>query len=411
MKILIHGINYSPELTGVGKYSGEMAEWLAAHGHQVRVVTAPPYYPQWRVSEGYSAWRYMRDAQSGSSPMVYRCPLWVPAVPSGIRRVVHLSSFVISSLPVMLLQIFWRPDAVLVVEPAFFCAPTAWLTARLSGAKVWLHIQDFEMDAAFQLGLLNNGRFGNLAFKAERWIMRRFDRVSVISEGMLERLKAKGVESFRRELFPNWVDTKIIHPMSSPSPMRRELGIPDGKVVALYSGSMGLKQELEILVEAARDLCSEHLIQFVLCGDGAAQARLLGLSEGLANVTWMPLQPRERLNDLLNLADIHVLPQIANVADLVMPSKLTGMLASGRPIVATAEPGTQVGEVVSRCGLIVPPGKARDLASAIRLLSVDSAARRRLGAMAREYAVENLDSSRVLREFERVLTLCCGSAS
>jgi colanic acid biosynthesis glycosyl transferase WcaI len=293
---------------------------------------------------------------------------------------------------------------VLVIEPAFFCTLSAWLTARLSGAKVWLHIQDFEVDAAFQLGLLNKGRLANLVFKVERWMMRRFDRVSVISERMLERLKLKGVESFRCGLFPNWVDTNLIYPTRSSSPMRREFGIPDEKIVVLFSGNMGAKHGVEVLVDAACRLRSEHRIQFVFCGDGAAKARAVQLSTGLSNIKWLPLQPLERLNDLLNLADIHVLSQLGDIADLVMPSRLTGMLASGRPIVATAAPDTQIGKVASQCGRIVTPGDAGELAEAIRLLSDDSSERRRLGENARRYAVENLDSSRILGEFERALT-------
>jgi len=161
LRILIHGINYFPELTGIGKYTGEMAEWLVSRGHEVRVVTAPPYYPEWRIADGYSAWRYRREARAGVT--IWRCPLWVPKKQSGKNRLLHLASFALSSLPVMLSQVFWRPDVVLVVEPPLFCMPTAWLVARLSGAKAWLHIQDFEVDAAFELGLLPQGKLQRLA--------------------------------------------------------------------------------------------------------------------------------------------------------------------------------------------------------------------------------------------------------
>jgi colanic acid biosynthesis glycosyl transferase WcaI len=164
MRILIHGINFSPELTGIGKYTGEMAEWLAPQGHDVRVVTAPPYYPQWQVADGFAnAWSKSQLSALASSLhtsaatgklVVYRCPLWVPAKPSGLKRILHLASFALSSLPVMLSQVLWRPQVVWVVQPALFCAPQALLVARLCGAKAWLHIQDYEVDAAFDLGLL-----------------------------------------------------------------------------------------------------------------------------------------------------------------------------------------------------------------------------------------------------------------
>ena len=103
MRIVIYGINYSPELTGIGKYSGEMAEWLASRGHEVRVVTAPPYYPQWRIREGFSnIWSKEEKSytdltfNNGSGVLVYRCPLWVPEQPSGFKRLLHLASFAFS---------------------------------------------------------------------------------------------------------------------------------------------------------------------------------------------------------------------------------------------------------------------------------------------------------------------------
>jgi len=152
LKILIYGVNYAPELTGIGKYTGEMSEWLAEQGHDVRVVTAPPYYPEWKVSNAYASGFYRKEQVNGVE--VYRCPLYVPAKPSGMKRIVHLASFALSSLPIMLKQVFWKPDVVMVIEPPLFCAPTAWTVARLSGGKCWLHIQDFEVDAAFELGII-----------------------------------------------------------------------------------------------------------------------------------------------------------------------------------------------------------------------------------------------------------------
>ena len=152
MKILIYGIHSAPALTGIGKYSAEMAEWLAARGHEVSVVTAPPYDPQWEVQPGYRAGRYAQETRRGVT--VRRAPLWVPARPGGLKRLVHLASFALSSLPSLLRAAAGRPDIILVVEPALFCAPAAWLAARLCGARAWLHIQDYEVDAAFELGLL-----------------------------------------------------------------------------------------------------------------------------------------------------------------------------------------------------------------------------------------------------------------
>src|SRR5690349_17980540 len=106
-----------------------MAAWLAEQGHEVRVVTAPPYYPQWKLRPGYSSWRW--HTESGAALRIWRCPLWVPQKAGGLKRVLHLFSFAASSLPVMLLQVGWRPDVVWFVAPTLACAPGALLTARL----------------------------------------------------------------------------------------------------------------------------------------------------------------------------------------------------------------------------------------------------------------------------------------
>ena len=153
MKIVLLSMNFAPELTGIGKYSGEMVDGLVARGHEVRVVCAPPYYPTWKVQEGYAGNAY-RTEQIKPGLTVHRCPVWIPRRLSGLTRLVHLASFAVSSLPVLLRLVLWQPQVVFAVAPALFCAPAAWLTARLSGAKAWLHIQDFELDAALRLKML-----------------------------------------------------------------------------------------------------------------------------------------------------------------------------------------------------------------------------------------------------------------
>jgi colanic acid biosynthesis glycosyl transferase WcaI len=405
LRILLHGINYSPELTGIGKYSGEMAEWLAARGHLVRVVTAPPYYPAWRVDTDYLAWSYKTEpATSQNGVRVYRCPIYVPRRPSGKTRVLHLASFMLSSLPIMLSQAQWRPDVVLAVEPTLMSSVAGLMTARLAEAAAWLHIQDFEVDAAFDLGLLDSdGLVHRLADAVERRMMHRFDCVSTVSEKMMQRLPEKGVAAEKTVMFPNWVDTDAIAPLDEPSQLRRQLGLGPDKVVLMYAGNMGIKQGLELLPQLANEFAPDPRIHFVFCGDGAYRAQLAGLLHGTSNVTMLPLQPRDRLNDMLNAADIHLLPQRSDAADLVMPSKLTGMLASGRPVIATAAPGTQVALALESCGIAVPPADRRGLFAAVRTLANDAEMCNVMGIAARAYAVEHLGKERVLERFESEL--------
>lgn len=416
-RILVTGINYAPEHIGTGKYTGEMCRWLAARGHSVRVVTAPPYYPAWSVWPGYRRLWFQKESLAGTE--VIRCPLWVPKKPGGLTRMLHLASFALTATFAMLYSLAWRPRYVVAIAPTLANAPAAWLVARLAGARCWLHIQDFELDAALDMGIVDAGPARRVAMALERWLLRRFDRVSTISPRMLERLSTKGVEAGRQILFPNWADIDAIQPLDRTSAYRQELGIPDDAVVALYSGNMGLKQGLELLGEAARALSRQNAaaaappangpgtalpaIHFVFGGEGPARELLEQACSELPNVHFLDLQPTERLNDWLGLADIHLLPQRADVADLVMPSKLTGMLASGRTVLATALPGTGVAQVLRDCGMATPPGDLDAFVAALTRLAADAEMRALLGRAARQLAESTLSRDNILSRFERHL--------
>ncbi len=410
MRILIYGINFWPELTGIGKYSGEMADWLASRGHEVTVVTAPPYYPQWRLGEGYSTWRYRREVRQHS--VIYRCPLWIPKTLRTRTRFLHLLSFALSSAPVVLWRALrWRPQIILTVQPPFMCGPVAWFGSRLCGAKAWMHVQDWEIDAAFELGMLHGTWLKRIMRRVERFLMARLDHVSAVSPQMLERSGTKGVNERRTTLFTNWVDTESIFPMRSVNPFKAELHLQSDKLVVLYSGNMGRKQGLELLVEAARQLTRDTNLVFVLAGDGSLRESLQLQAKGLPNLFFLPLQPSSRLNALLNLADIHVLVQRSQATGCFMPSKLTGMLASGRPIIATAEPESEVAQIVEECGLLVRPGHLGGLVSAIRQLAGNPDLRRLFGDSARQSALAKWDKQKVLLNFESVLSEQMGIAN
>jgi len=400
-RILITGINYAPENIGTGKYTGELCEWLASRGHEVRVVTAPPYYPAWKVWPGHRRFWFAREWRNGVD--VIRCPIWVPAQPRGLTRMLHLASFALSSLFAFAHAIAWRPHAVVAIAPTLTSAPGAWLLAKLTGARSWLHIQDFEVDAAMDMGIVDAGPLKRFALAAERWLLRRFDRVSTISPKMLERLAHKGVAQDKQIQFPNWADIDGIRPLDAPSAYRDELGIAHDAVVALYSGNMGLKQGLELLGEAARTLADHPSLCFVFGGDGPARGALEAACAGLPNIRFLGLQPTERLSDWLGLADIHLLPQRADVADLVMPSKLTGMLASGRVTLATALPGTGVANALIRSGVVTPPGDVDAFVMALRTLAADAPLRCTLGLAARQQATDTLSRDAILAVFEHNL--------
>ena len=226
-----------------------------------------------------------------------------------------------------------------------------------------------------------------LARWAENRLLKLGDRVSTISPQMCAKLVAKGVAPDRVFEMRNWANARFAPDPAGAEALRAEWNL-DGRIVALYSGNIARKQGIEILVEAARLLQHRADIAFVICGEGPNRAELERLAAGLRNVQLHDLQPAARMGAMLTMADLHLLPQIAGAADLVLPSKLTNMLASGRPVIATCDPGTGLFAEVEGCGLVTPPGEAAALATAISTLADDPARRAELGKAAAERAVE-----------------------
>lgn len=400
MRILILGINYAPEMISIAVYTTGLAEHLAKEGHTVEVITALPYFPAWRVFDGWRGLMWRRDPPKPGLRVTH-CPLYVPTKPTGPRRVLHHVSFAVSALPVTLWSALRRPpDIVFVLAPSMISAPVGCLAAWVSRAKSWLHIQDFEVEAAFATGLLQEkSRSGRMALAFEAWVLRRFDRVSSISGPMVAKLSAKGVPARHTTELRNWADLGRIRPLTAPSPLRAEFGITT-PFVALYSGNLANKQGLEILPEIARLLAHRTELTLVVCGEGPMRAKLIEHAAGQKNIRFFPLQPVEKLNDLMGLADVHLLPQIAGAADLLLPSKLTNILASGRPVLATTDAGTALGEEVQGAGLLTPPGDAIAAARNLERLLDDADLRTALGIEARRRALERWDMSAILQSLQ-----------
>ncbi|MCK0195599.1 WcaI family glycosyltransferase [Ancylobacter sp. 6x-1] len=368
-RIVVYGMNYAPELAGVGRYTGEIGEYLASVGGDVTVVTAAPHYPGWRVQDGY---RNAYNATMQDGARVIRTPLLLPKkTMGGIWRLIAPLSFAASSAPVVFWQILrQRPEVVFCVEPTLFAAPVAQLAAKLVGARTVLHVQDLEVDAAFAVGHLGNASWlKRLGFGFEKFSLNRFDRVITISNRMMERLAGKGVAQRQLCILRNWVDVDHIRPLDGSSPYRTELGYQPDDFIVLYSGNVGAKQGLNVLLDAAEQLTDLPRIKFIVAGEGPAKEALQKRYGHLASLRFLPFQPYARFNEFLNLADLHALPQEKDAADLVLPSKLGGMLASGKPIVVTAEPGTELADFLGSGGVITPPGDATALAAEIRRVS------------------------------------------
>jgi len=375
-RVLFIGGNYSPEQIGIGKYNGEMVDWLANQGYDCTVITSFPYYPEWKVQEMYakrSFW-FKKEIKEFNDPAaipvkIYRCPQYTPKNPSGMKRMLLDFTFSFSSLFVLFRLLFTKKfDCVICVVPSFQVGLLAIIYKKLTGAKFLYHIQDLQIDAARDMGMIKSTRLINTLLSIEKYILKQADVVSSISEGMIKKVVAKCDKQV--VFFPNWVDTNLYYPIEENDGLKPAFDFEKTDKVVLYSGAIGQKQGLDIILYTAKLL--QHLtdVKFVICGSGPYKKTLQDKAKalGLKNLVFMPLQPSEKFNQFLNMADVHLIIQKENASDLVMPSKLSTILSIGGLAVVTAPEDSSLYKVLSNydMGIITEPEQLELLAEAIK---------------------------------------------
>jgi len=364
-RVLVYGMNFAPEFTGVGRYTGELALALAAMGWSITAIVTPPHYPGWRVPAPY---RNLYRTEDVGGIEVIRCPLYLARDMRGLARLLAPLSFALSSLPVALWRLLrHRPDVLLCIEPTLFSAPVAAALARLLGVRTILHVQDLEIDGAFEVGHLKNGMVRRAALMFERVTLRLFDRVVTISETMRAALIAKGVPAARTSVIRNWVDLGAIAPIGTRA-YREVVGILPSAFVALYSGNIGAKQGLDMMLDAAERLSGRTDVLFVIAGEGPEKARLQARYGHLGTVRFLGFQPEAALSAFLDMADVHVVPQLATTADFALPSKLGPILASGRRVIVATRADQELARFLGSAATQIAPGDDAALADAVLAL-------------------------------------------
>jgi len=406
-RVLLIGGNFSPELTGIGKYNGEMIEMLANLGYDCTVVTSYPYYPHWKVQEPYTktcGWfkKEIKVAMGAEiHPIkVFRCPHYIPEKPTGLKRIISDFTFCFSAfLKIFELLFSKKIDYVLVVAPPFQLGLLGVLYKKIKGAKFFYHIQDLQIDAARELNLIKSPFLINSLFKIEKYILKKADIVSSISEGMIKKIERK----YQREVvfFPNWVDTTLLSPLPEREKLKNNFGFEASDKIVLYSGAIGEKQGLEAVLDAAKVFQERPGLKFVICGSGPYKEKLQEQKElqKLDNVVFLSLQPFEMLNAFLNMADIHLVLQKSNAADLVMPSKLTAILSIGGVSIITASKGASLHDVVykHKMGILTEPENTSLLIEAIELALISD--NQSIRKNARSYAKQFLSIDEIFRKF------------
>ena len=378
MRVIVWGINYAPEPTGIAPYNTDLCDFLVSRGHEVEMVAAFRYYPYWeRLPEDRrKLWR--RD-QMGAVP-VHRCWCYLPKQPSALKRIFHELSFCCMSFLRMLT--LKRADVVVVVSPPLALGFFAWIACALRRAPFVFHVQDLQPDAAIGLGMLRQGLMIRALYWLEALAYRKASLVSSISSGIIGAFERKGVPINKRLLFPNWlrVQPQDLSLCGDGLRVRRKFGISDSALLALYSGNIGRKQNIGILLEAARLLDQTSTmareIVIVIGGDGAGRAEL---EHALAanpcdRVKLLPLLDDKDYADMLAAAQVCLITQAAGTGQYFFPSKLLSALCARVPVIAVADADSELSAAVREGGFgeCVPADAPGPLAGTLIQLANDS---------------------------------------
>ncbi|MEH1962533.1 MAG: glycosyltransferase family 4 protein [Nostoc sp.] len=400
MRILIYSYNYYPEPIGIAPLMTELAEGLVKRGHEVRVVTAMPNYPERQIYQEYRGKWYLNEYKNGVQ--IQRSYVWIRPQPNLLDRVLLDASFVVTSFVPALIG--WRPDVILSTSPSLpSCVPVA-LLAWLRACPVILNLQDILPEAAVHVGLLKNKLLIQLFTLLEKFAYHSASKISVIADGFVDNLRSKGVKADKIVQIPNWVDVNFIRPLPKKDNPFRVAHNLNGKFVVLYSGNIALTQGLESVVKAASLLRHIPDIVFVIVGEAKGLQRLQQecLDCGADNVLLLPFQPRKYLPQMLAAADVGLVVQKKNIVSFNMPSKIQVLLASGRALVASVPDNGTAAKAIRQSGggVVVPPEDPQALAMAILDLSQNPEKVKTLGYKSRQYAVEHYAFEQALNQYE-----------
>lgn len=397
MKITVWGINYTPELTGIAPYNAALCEHLAARGENVRMVTTFAYYPAWKKQDSDCGRLFRTDVVNGVP--VHRCWHYVPQKVSALKRILHEGSFVATSF--LRLLFLPRPDVMVVVSPPLLLGAAAAVMSVLKRCPFVFHVQDLQPDAAVGLGMLKPGLFTRALYALEALAYRRAARVSGISDGMRAAFLAKQVPAEKIVSFPNGVVLPALESIQPGGEFRKDQGFANDDFLAVYSGNLGVKQGLSILVAAARGLKSSR-IKLIICGDGAAKAGLLQEIEAahLTNVFLLPLRPEQQYHAMLKDSDLILIPQQRGSGASFLPSKLLPALAYAKPILAIADADSALTRAVNdgQFGCCIPPENPDFVMSALEKLAADNESLKNFSRHGRQY-VERFEMSTIQNQF------------
>ncbi|MPZ68118.1 MAG: glycosyltransferase [Actinobacteria bacterium] len=400
MKLAVVCPHFEPDLAPTGAVITRIVHELAGRGHTIEVLTSLPWYRDHSIEPGYEGkWTRHEDVPWGRITRMNPFPTQDKR--NILRRAAAFGGF--SALAAAQGMRGDPVDGVLAMSPPLTLGLTGWAVAKKRKAPLVFNIQDVYPDVAIEVGALKGKRAIAAAYRLERLCYARSDAITVLSNDLKDNLTAKLDDPAKVHVIPNFVDTEAIRPGDRENSYRAEHGLT-GKTVVMYAGNVGLSQSFELILAAATALSYEEDLAFVINGGGSALDELKEKAAGLANVVFAPMQPVERLSEVLAAADIHLVPLKRGLARSSVPSKTYSILAAGRPVVASVDAGSEVARILASAdaGLAVPPEDSEAFTKAIRTLLDDPARTASMGASGRGFVESWASPAAVARAYEEL---------
>jgi len=399
-KITIIGINYSPEDTAIGLYTTQLAEYLHQNKVEVTVVTGFPYYPAWRINKEYKQKKtFLQEDINGIK--IFRYKQYVPKNPNFTKRILHLFDFSIGTF-INILKVK-NTDVVLCIVPFIGTVFLGKILSKIKGAKLWVHIQDFEFDAVSDSNIIenktNDGIFFKFLFWIEKKLLKSADFLSTISSSMISKLNQKLKNKINnKKLLPNWVDANFI----KPDDYKEHKYLKSSKFKILYSGNIGEKQDWEFFIEFVKLLAPEQDIEIIVVGNGSKRIWLEEKLLDLDNIYFYSPVKYSQLSNLLCSADLHILFQKDEVIDTVMPSKILAMMSSQKPSIITGNLKSEVASIIkeSKGGKYFETQSINNILDFVLELKDNVILQKEYGKNAREYVIQNYSKNKILNQFK-----------
>jgi glycosyltransferase involved in cell wall biosynthesis len=378
MRILLLNQTFHPDLVATAQHMTDLARYLTQRGHKFDAIASRSAYQQ--HDSLLTAYEELGDIH------IYRVGRSIFGKGSIAQRLIDFAHYYVAAL-VKTLRVP-KPDVVLCLTTPPFIATVGLLLRALRGSKMVYYVMDLYPDVPVACGVLRaRSPVTGLLERINRYCLRRADRTVVLGRCMLDRVTAKIGQADHLRLVPPWACGKEIAPLPAE---RNEFRIEQGwsgKFVAAYSGNLGLAHELETMLSAIKSLNDERDIHFAFVGGGALMevVRRRAADGALKRVSILPYQPRERLGEVLSAADVHLISMREGTDGLIVPSKLYGIMAAGRPAVFIGPERSEIARTLREheCGFVVPVGDTEGLVAKLRLLRGDGGLAAEMGARAR----------------------------